>query len=524
MEIENRLRLWDGPYFAPESRDYLVEIEGRRAFVHAVTVSSKPTNELWRGVQRAESETEQASLVNFDFTGTVRLRVVCAWEVFCARVLPEQKGVVPKRGSANKGDEVSFTITEPGQYVLEVNGLHCPLHIFANPMEEDAPDPSDPRVEYRAASEKQDFPGYFTGRPLTLSEGKEVLYFGPGIHHADLIQLKSGQSVYIHGGAVVYAAVFAQDARNVRVWGRGILDGSRFHRDASSKSLATILHFDQCENVKVEGVILRDASVYNLTTTGGRGIEVSNVKIISWRRNSDGMDFHNTSDIHLHDSFLRCFDDAVVLKGQHAYHGCSTRDLPMENVLVERCTIWGDWGRALEFGAETSAPFIRHVVLRDCDVIHFAFIACDIQACGSAPISDVLFEDIRIGDPIDSLIGPRIIEIFIRNMLWMEGEPLGNVRDVTFRNISYRGLVICPIRFIGEGPEHDIRDVRLENIVSGGVKVRDGGHMLSPVICNEFARGISIDGVPLDLSTAHLETEEETKKAFLVGNGAFLVF
>ncbi len=521
--MANELRLYEGPYFAPESKDYLVEIEGRRVFVHAVTVSSKPTNELWRGVQRAASETEQASLVNFDFSGPVRLRVICAWEIFCARVLPEAKGVIPERGSANKGDEVSFTITEPGQYVLEVNGLHCPLHIFANPMEKDAPDPSDPRVEYVAASEKQDFPGNYSGTPKTLPEGKEILYFGPGIHHTDRIVLQSGQSVYIHGGAVVYGTIFAQDARDVRVWGRGILDGSRFHRDMTLTGLTTLMHFDQCENVRVEGVILRDSVIYQLATTGGRGFEISNVKILSWRRNSDGMDFHNTSDIHVHDCFLRCFDDAVVLKGQHVYHGCSTRDLPMENVLVERCTIWGDWGRALEFGAETSAPAIRHVVLRDCDVIHFAFVACDIQACGSAPISDVLFEDIRVGDPIDPLIGPRILEIFIRNMLWMAGEPLGNVRDVTFRNITYKGLVICPIRFIGQSPEHDIRDIRLENIVSGGVPVKDGGHMLSPVIYNEFADGIRIDGVPLDKATAHLETEEETRQRFLVGNGAFLV-
>ena len=515
--------LYEGPYFAPESKDYLVEIEGRRAFVHAVTVSSKPTNELWRGTQRDSSETERASLVNFDFSGAVRLRVVCAWEIFCARVLPEAKGVIPRRGDANKGDEVTFTLTEPGQYVLEINGLHCPLHILANPMETDAPDPADPRVEYRAAEEKQDFPGNFTGVPRTLAEGKEILYFGPGVHHVDQILLQSGQSVYIHGGAIVYGTIFADHAEHVRIWGRGILDGSRFSRDVVRSGLTTLVMFHQCTDVKVEGIVLRDSVVYNLATTGGRGIEVSNVKVFSWRRNSDGMDFHNTSDVRVHDCFLRCFDDAVVLKGQHEYKGCSTEDLPMENVLVERCVIWGDWGRALEFGAETSAPVIRNVTLRDCDVIHFAFVACDVQACGSAPIRDVLFEDVRVGDPIDPLVGPRIIEIFIRGMLWMKGEPLGSVRDVTFRNITYKGLVICPIRFIGQSPEHDIRDVRLEHVVSGGVPVTDETHMLSPLILNEFVSGVTVDGVPVRPERARFETEEDTKRSFLVGNGAFLV-
>jgi len=520
---KSALKLYTGPVFARQSRDYYVEANGEPVFVHGVTVSAMPTNELWRGTQRTEEETEQASFINFDFEGSVTLRIICAWEIFYARVLPASKGIAPVRGEKNKGDEVTFTITKPGQYILEINGLHKPLHIFANPMVTDAPDPNAPNVLAFTTDEKVNFPGNFYGKPFELPEGKDTFYFGPGEHMPHQIKLKSNQKVYIDGGAVVYGTILATHAENIRIYGRGILDCSRFGRDNNRKGLETIILLDHCEHAKVDGVILRDSVIYQLATTAGAHLEIDNIKLFSWRRNSDGIDLHNTSHVYIHDCFVRVFDDAIVIKGQHNYMGYSTDDLPVEDYLVERCTIWGDWGRGIEFGAETSAPYMKDIVLRDCDIIHFAFVACDIQACGSAPIYNVVFEDIRVGDPIDPLIYPRVLEIFIRGMLWMAGESLGCVHDITFRNITYNGLVIAPCRFIGESDEHDIRNIHLENIVSGGVLVDDEKHMLSPIIVNEFANDITLNGRPVDKSKCRFETEEDTCSNYLVGNGAFIV-
>ena len=211
------LKFYDIPVFAPVSKDYYVEIEGKKIDVHPVTVSSKATNELFRGTQRDKEETEQASYINFDFEGSVKLRVVCAWEIFYARVLPLSKGIVPIRGEKNKGDEVSFEISEPGQYVLEINGLHKPLHIFANPMETEKPDPSAQNVLAYMPDEKLDFPGNYRGKPFTLPEGKDTLYFGAGIHHPHVISLKSNQTLYIDGGAIVYASILVEDQCGYRV-------------------------------------------------------------------------------------------------------------------------------------------------------------------------------------------------------------------------------------------------------------------------------------------------------------------
>lgn len=94
-----------------------------------------------------------------------------------------------------QGRRLSFALTEPGGYTLELDGPHHALHILADPPEQDAVSPEDPNV----------------------------LYFGPGIHERGVITLTSNQTLYLDEGAVLYATVEAKDVEHVRIMGRGIL-------------------------------------------------------------------------------------------------------------------------------------------------------------------------------------------------------------------------------------------------------------------------------------------------------------
>ena len=112
-----------------------------------------------------------------------------------AVIRPLSKGVK----LARQGRRLSFTLTEPGGYTLELDGPHHALHILADPPEQDAVRPEDP----------------------------DVIYFGPGVHECGVITLTSNQTLYLDEGAVLYATVEAKDADNVRIIGRGNLDNSR---------------------------------------------------------------------------------------------------------------------------------------------------------------------------------------------------------------------------------------------------------------------------------------------------------
>ena len=99
---------------------------------------------------------------------------------------------------------LELTLPGPGFYTLEINGFHNCLHIFADGHETHAYAKDAERATYR---------------------------FEHGVFDAGLITLRSGESLYIGEDAVVYGSVVAEDAENVRIFGGGVLDNSRFLRD-----------------------------------------------------------------------------------------------------------------------------------------------------------------------------------------------------------------------------------------------------------------------------------------------------
>jgi polygalacturonase len=122
---------------------------------------------------------------------------------------------------------------------------------------------------------------------------------------------------------------------------------------------------------------------------------MENVKITGqWRYNTDGIDLVSCKNAEIRNCFVRAFDDVIVLKGYSQFEGYTIHTV--ENILVEDCVLWCDWGRNLEIGAETSAPEYKNITFRNCDCIHLMHIALDIQVCDYAHIHDVVFEDIRV--------------------------------------------------------------------------------------------------------------------------------
>ena len=97
--------------------------------------------------------------------------------------------------------------------------------------------------------------------------------------------------------------------------------------------------------MKIDGVILRDPDVWCLSAFGCRNLEISNVKLVGlWRYNADGIDICNCQDVVIRNSFVRAFDDAIVLKGLNWGQEASTSARSATCAFTTWC-IWCDWGR-----------------------------------------------------------------------------------------------------------------------------------------------------------------------------------
>lgn len=437
------------------SEDFTVTVAGQAVPVYVCRVSAMPFNQVWPGYQRPIDQTELASFVYWDMTAPVDVEVVSRRTIASVAIRPTARGIQPQV----EGDRIRFRLDTPQQLTVEVNGWHKALHVFANPP---------------APECDQSAPG--------------VRYFGPGIHRPGRMTLQSNETVYLAGGAVVYGCIEATDATNIRILGPGILDSSALDRyfgiTDESKYLDNFggcIHLVHCTNVTIDGPILRDPPLWCLSAFNCSEMQIAHVKLIGlWRYNADGIDLCNSQNAAVRDSFVRSFDDSLVVKGLSYY-----RDVAISNILFERCVVWNDWGRALEIGAETCSPELPNVTFRDCDVVRVVEIAMDIQHGDRAAIHDVTFERIRF--EVDDVnftpqiqngreatytgqagFCPHTLILVILRGQWSSDQERGTMRNIVVRDCSITGSLLPPSALSGFDETHDIKGVTISNLKING--------------------------------------------------------
>ena len=171
------------------------------------------------------------------------------------------------------GNELTFKISGPQKLYIEIN--HLPhLAIFANPLEVNPP--------------KENGPG--------------VVYFGPGNHNPGQINLKSNQTIYIAGGAIVNANVRGNDLQNVKILGRGSLQGN--------------IRISGTSHLEINGIFIRNTKGWSNTLTNCRHSSYRNVKVFGYEAiySVDGINPVSCRDFTIDDCFMRCRDDCVAIK------------------------------------------------------------------------------------------------------------------------------------------------------------------------------------------------------------------
>ena len=454
------------------SLDYKIKINGIPTEAYYARVSAIPFNRVWPGYQRAIAQTELASFIYFSMEDNeeVEISITVTKPFKEVTVRPLSKNIQSK----TDGQTVTFKLNQTGQYTFEPDGFHNALHIFANPVFDFGIDKNAPNV----------------------------IYFGAGIHNPGVIKLKSNDIVFIDEGAVVLGVISAKDADGIRIFGTGILDGSWEERHGA----VGCMRFTNCTNISIKGIICRDSVVWTVNVFNCTNVVIDNIKLIGmWRYNSDGIDLVNSTNCVIKNSFLRNFDDCVVLKG---LKGHDHRNV--ENIYVTNCVIWCDWGRGLELGAETCADEFRNIIFEDCDLIHGMHIQLDIQNGDRASIHDVIFQNIRIeyskytlnpvyqhtDDQIYEHTSPRIPELFyahIYNGMWSKDMLYGENYNITFKNIYVQlddGLPLPESVFVGVNEEHQTYNITIDGLYFNGKKINDISEI--PVKTNEFTHDVKL--------------------------------
>jgi len=437
---------YPGPKGEPASEACTVSAGGKDVFVYRARVREtieKIPKKLW--THKLGGRTQWASMAYFDFDGAVAVTVRPKRAFKTARVVPASAGV---KATVRDG-AIRFTLDRPRQVTVLLDGRFAhPLHLFANALEADAPRAGD----------------------------KNVVYFGPGVHKIKPLSLKSGQTLYVAGGAVVrgiidpaeggrlskrtglrsYGPLIAvHGARGVRIRGRGIIDGGLMPHPAR-----TTIHVADSSDVSIDGIIIRDSAAWAICLSGSEKISVTNVKQVSGRLNSDGINPVNCRRVRIADCFIRNRDDSIAVKA-------TVPKKPCRDIRAERCVIWNDWGYALGITYETRAP-IGDVTFRDCDVIHSEHWALGVHVVDSATVGPVRFENIRVEHAAGQLI-----RLNIGKDMWATDKAAGHIKGVTIKDVSYVGPARPGSSITGLDGGHRVEDVTIENLRVAGQPVAD---------------------------------------------------
>jgi len=400
------------------SSDYQVQAGGQKVDVYGARVLDPPF---------AGKEYDYGgaySFANFDMSGPVVVRITSERSLRNTVIRPQSDAV---RLTVEDDHTVSLTLARPCKISVEPDGRKGPLLLFANPLETDTPKNGDPNV----------------------------VYFGPGVHKPEKIVLGSGQTLYLAGGAVVKAEVLVQ-GENIRICGRGILDGSDW--EWRKGPIGNLIAIRNSSNVEVTGVTLRGSSHWTIVPVRSRNVTIRNVKLCNSRvQNDDGINPCNSQDVLISDCFIRSDDDCVALKGL---------DLGGENSNVERITVensilWCDRARIFLLGHESRAAYMRNVTLRNLDIIHFTMTPFLFEPGEDMRMEDILIEDIRIhGEGQREFIRLRpVVNQYMRKKV------PGFIRNVQFRNVTLEGLPgEYLVQIQGADAEHDVRDVMFEKV------------------------------------------------------------
>lgn len=438
-----RLTLYEGPKTMTTSETASVSVNGYDLFVYDVMVNHE---HIWN----ANTVPTTTPMTYFDFEGTAVVRVRMPGleaPVESAQVLPLSLGIVP----AVEEGVVRFTITEPGQYTVVFNGsVNKALHLFANPPETNVPDPADPNV----------------------------FWIGPGEWVMDAIALKSNQTLYLSGGAVLHSIISVTEADNVRICGRGILDGSDYPAWNQPGSYARVpIDLNHSKNISVEGIILVNSNCWNFNSYSSKNVTADNVKIISGRQNGDGFTLQSCTNHLITNSFARTWDDSLVIKN---YSG-STKGITFRNMQV-----WTDLAQSMEIGYETDKgltldPEISDVLFEDITVLYnFHKPVISIHNSDDAWVHDVTYRNILVENAMmqgDNGLNKELIEMTLQNSAWSTvKDEFGHTDGITIDGLTVLNTAEGKVprsRFAGQDEEHRISDVTLRNITILGEPIRD---------------------------------------------------
>ncbi len=419
--------------------DTQVSVNGYDSYVYDTNVNH---NRVWfPDYLPTQSRTP---ITYFDFEGNANIVVtVPDIDLKSVKLSPLSYGIEPVIDK--EAHTVSFTVTEQDNYTLTFNDSPSrALHIFTNPPETDAPKEGD----------------------------ENVVYIGPGEWNIDSIMLEDNQTLYIAGGAVVHGVVQSNYTGNVKVIGRGIIDGSTFE-GWQGKSALVPLKFDFCDGIEIRDVTILNPNAWVCSASTSKNALIDGIRIISSRPNGDGITLQSCENYTVQNCFVRSWDDSLVVKN---YTGDS------KNITFKDNQLWTDLAQSMEIGYETNKGKKENATLSEITFENITVLnnfhkpVISVHNADDALITDITFKNIIVenaqmgsgdGEEIPYLIDFNIAQ----STNWSTTKERGQIRNVLIDGVKVLYGRFHSSRIQGYDESHTVEDITIRNLEILGEKI-----------------------------------------------------
>lgn len=320
------------------------------------------------------------------------------------------------------------------------------------------------------------------------------------------ILLKSNVELHLEKGAVLLgstnpanylklkrwkALVMADEAENIAITGKGIIDGqgaelalqvdSLFYAgeiDSAQYELANkrpiaplrpqLIEFVECKNIRVTGIELHNASSWVQSYDLCENLVIDGIRVKSdtyW--NNDGIDVTDSKHVRITNCYINASDDGICLKSYRI-----DRKNLCDSVYIAHCTVRSS-ASAVKFGTASYNGF-RNVVVEDIKVFDTFRSAIALEVVDGGLLENVIIRNIRAKNTGNA--------IFIRLGEKNRKYPVGTLRNVLIQDVKVEVPAGRPDEnYLLQGPAlpffhnvfpasiagipgHPVQNVTLENI------------------------------------------------------------
>lgn len=363
--------------------------------------------------------------------------------------------------------------------------------------------------------------------------GGEV-YLAGGTFISGTLYLKSHVTLYIETGAVLRGSndiedfpsisskypsytgsqetnkmlIYAEDAKNISIAGRGTINGNGDHwvdgpyGSPSFSKRPRIVHLRACENIVVRDVTLSNSASWVQSYQSCKNMVIDGITVDSREnkdiekeryadvpgRNTDGLDLIDCEQVRISNCFINSGDDAICLKSLSPGEACRA-------ITITNCVVSSN-ASGIKIGTETSGKF-EDITIQNCVVYDTRRDAISVMSVDGARIERINISSISCRNIKGSAIFLRLGK---RNRTYRDSAKINTpyLKDIVIENVQGTGISAENGNIIAGLKDMPVENVLLRNInltFEGGGKATES-HRNIPENEEKYPNGLIFGKLP----------------------------